>query len=148
VGLVLALITGSSQARRSESPVEPGLYDGPPHALALPGLRTQQNDASTNLIGGYSRNRVAVGVVGATIGGGGAVDGVNRVSIEASDPYGAPHILVTGESGFIVCRAAAVRTAEVSWQIGLPLSLFPVRRLSLPPSPSLLGRYRHRSGKI
>jgi hypothetical protein len=43
-----------------------------PYALALPGLWTQQNAASPNLIGGYSGNEVADGVYGATIGGGGS----------------------------------------------------------------------------
>ncbi|MFQ5592740.1 MAG: hypothetical protein ACE5HA_01190 [Anaerolineae bacterium] len=42
-----------------------------PYALALPGLRTEQNVASPNVIGGYSGNSVAGGVGGATIGGGG-----------------------------------------------------------------------------
>jgi len=41
-----------------------------PYALALPGLRIQQNDTSPNIIGGHKRNSVAAGVVGATIGGG------------------------------------------------------------------------------
>ncbi len=43
-----------------------------PHALALPALRTEQNAASPNLVGGHWANSVAVGVVGATVGGGGA----------------------------------------------------------------------------
>jgi hypothetical protein len=42
-----------------------------PYALALPGLRTEQNATSTNLIGGYIRNKVTGGVIGAVIGGGG-----------------------------------------------------------------------------
>jgi hypothetical protein len=37
----------------------------------LPGLRTEQNATSTNLIGGYIRNKVTGGVIGAVIGGGG-----------------------------------------------------------------------------
>jgi len=43
-----------------------------PHALALPALRTEQNAASPNLVGGHWANSVAGGVVGATVGGGGA----------------------------------------------------------------------------
>ena len=43
-----------------------------PYALALPGLWTQQNDTSPNLIGGHDGNGVADGAVGATIGGGGS----------------------------------------------------------------------------
>lgn len=42
-----------------------------PYALALPGLWTQQNAESPNLIGGYSGNSVTDGREGATIGGGG-----------------------------------------------------------------------------
>jgi len=48
-----------------------------PYALALPGLWTQQNTTSPNLIGGYHGNQVTAGVVGATIGGGG---NLNRVT--------------------------------------------------------------------
>ena len=55
-----------------------------PYALALPGLWTQQNDTSPNLIGGYSGNSVTSGVVGATISGGGTSGGTNRVT----DDYG------------------------------------------------------------
>jgi hypothetical protein len=42
-----------------------------PHALALPGLYTQQNATSPNIIGGFGGNMIAPGVVGATIAGGG-----------------------------------------------------------------------------
>ena len=51
-----------------------------PYALALPGLWTQQNDTSPNVIGGYSGNSVTAGVYGATIGGGGASDYTNVVT--------------------------------------------------------------------
>jgi hypothetical protein len=55
-----------------------------PHALALPGLRTEQNTTCPNLIGGSHFNIVTMGAVGATIGGGGGnldrgFDGENRV---------------------------------------------------------------------
>ena len=50
-----------------------------PHALALPGLYTQQNATSPNVIGGYSGNSVEPGAVGATIAGGGLNGGENRV---------------------------------------------------------------------
>ncbi len=52
-----------------------------PYALAVPGLWTQQNDMSPNIIGGYSGNTVGAGVVGATIAGGGASTFVNSVSV-------------------------------------------------------------------
>jgi hypothetical protein len=55
-----------------------------PYALALPGLYTQHNAASPNVIGGYSGNSVTSGAVGATIGGGGANLTRNRVT----DDYG------------------------------------------------------------
>jgi hypothetical protein len=51
-----------------------------PYALALPGLYTQQNTTSPNLIGGYSGNWVTPGVYGATIGGGGSLEYPNRVT--------------------------------------------------------------------
>ena len=51
-----------------------------PYALALPGLWTEQNGTSPNLIGGYSGNYVAPGVVGASIGGGGASGSPNQVT--------------------------------------------------------------------
>ena len=51
-----------------------------PYTLALPGLWTQQNATSPNLIGGYSDNQVAAGVNGATISGGGSGGATNIVS--------------------------------------------------------------------
>lgn len=51
-----------------------------PMALALPGLYTQQDASSPNLIGGYSGNSVTAGVYGATIGGGGESGSPNSVS--------------------------------------------------------------------
>ncbi|MHC4064237.1 MAG: hypothetical protein ACYSUI_07005 [Planctomycetota bacterium] len=51
-----------------------------PHALALPGLYTQQNATSPNLIGGYNANSVTAGVWGATIAGGGVFAQANRVT--------------------------------------------------------------------
>jgi hypothetical protein len=53
-----------------------------PYALALPGLWTQQNATSPNLIGGYSGNSVTAGVYGATIGGGGEDGFANRVTVD------------------------------------------------------------------
>jgi hypothetical protein len=41
-----------------------------PYALALPGLRTEQNPTSPNIIGGAVSNTVTSGVFGATISGG------------------------------------------------------------------------------
>jgi hypothetical protein len=55
-----------------------------PYALSLPGLRTEQNILSPNIIGGYWGNSVAGGVVGATISGGGVSGFANGVT----DDYG------------------------------------------------------------
>lgn len=49
-----------------------------PHALALPGLRTEELGFSPAVIGGHRANHA--GVPGATIGGGGSVMGPNRVT--------------------------------------------------------------------
>jgi len=51
-----------------------------PYAFALPGLWTQQNTTSPNVIGGYRDNTIAPGVYGAVIAGGGASEAVNDVS--------------------------------------------------------------------
>lgn len=56
------------------------LLTAAPYALALPGLWTQPNATRPNIIGGYSGNSVTSGVVGATIGGGGASGNANRVT--------------------------------------------------------------------
>lgn len=57
-----------------------------PHALALPGLYTQQTTSSPNLIGGIHENAVSTGVAGATISGGGAAAPENN---RVSDTFGA-----------------------------------------------------------
>ncbi len=51
-----------------------------PHALALPGLFTQENATSPNVVGGFSGNTVDPGVTGATIGGGGQSGFSNNVA--------------------------------------------------------------------
>ena len=55
------------------------------HANGQRALRLESHADSPNLIGGYRDNEVAAGVVGATIGGGGASGMTNRVT----DNYGA-----------------------------------------------------------
>ncbi len=50
-----------------------------PFALALPGVRTQQNDTCANVIGGYAGNTTHPSAVGQTISGGGFAGGFNRV---------------------------------------------------------------------
>jgi len=56
-----------------------------PYALALPGLWTQQNAFSPNLISGYSGNVVSEGVLGATISGGGRDSDLHN---QVTDHYG------------------------------------------------------------
>jgi hypothetical protein len=51
-----------------------------PYALALPGLWTQINTTSPNVIGGYKDNNVSPGVGGAVIGGGGAINEAHTVT--------------------------------------------------------------------
>jgi hypothetical protein len=50
-----------------------------PHALALPGVHTQQNSISPNIIAGYASNMISPGVVGASILGGGDADSFHQV---------------------------------------------------------------------
>ena len=76
----------------THSPLTPRQALAPaPYALALPGLWTQQNDTSPNLIGGRFNNTVTVGVYGATIGGGGAASDISTgdpVPNRVTDSYG------------------------------------------------------------
>jgi hypothetical protein len=55
-----------------------------PYALAIPGLRTEQNLTSPNIIGGADGNAVTSGVVGASLNGGGASSFFQSVT----DDYG------------------------------------------------------------
>lgn len=50
-----------------------------PYAFALPGLFTQPNPSSPNVIGGYSGNVISPTSVGSVIGGGGSAANANRV---------------------------------------------------------------------
>ncbi len=65
---------GSYTALGPRQPLTPA-----PYAFALPGLFTQQNATSPNVIGGYSGNVITPTLVGATIGGGGVSGSPNRV---------------------------------------------------------------------
>jgi hypothetical protein len=55
-----------------------------PYALAIPGLRTEQNATSPNIIGGADGNTVTSGAVGASLSGGGASSFLQSVT----DNYG------------------------------------------------------------
>ncbi|WP_322494996.1 hypothetical protein [Chloroflexus sp.] len=71
--------SGSYTALSPRQPLTPA-----PYALALPGLRTQPNATSPNLIGGFSGNSMTNGVVGSAIGGGGSNAFPNRVTDDYS----------------------------------------------------------------
>lgn len=55
-----------------------------PYALALPGLRTEQNATSPNIIGGADGNTVTSGVAGAALAGGGTSGALQSIT----DDYG------------------------------------------------------------
>lgn len=55
-----------------------------PYALAMPGLRTEQNATSPNIIGGADGNAVTSGVFGATLDGGGVTSFFQSIT----DDYG------------------------------------------------------------
>jgi hypothetical protein len=77
----LAMTVRCPAGAGSYSPLTPRQPLTPaPLALALPGLYTQLNATSPNIIGGYSGNTVAPGVSGATIAGGGGLYNLNRVN--------------------------------------------------------------------
>jgi trimeric autotransporter adhesin len=58
------------------------LLTAAPYAFALPGLYTQPNAASPNIIGGFSDNFISSTVVGGVIGGGGSSGFINRVQAD------------------------------------------------------------------
>ncbi|MFZ5808604.1 MAG: hypothetical protein ACOY16_04900 [Chloroflexota bacterium] len=72
-----------------------------PYALALPGLWTQQNAYSPNLIGGYSGNNVNSSVVGATISGGGASGIINHVTSSYGTVGGGSGNTASGEGATV-----------------------------------------------
>ena len=77
--LEIGVKCGSESTYTTLSPRQP--LTPAPYALALPGLYTQPNAISPNIIGGYSGNTVTDGVLGATIGGGGMIGLSNQVSV-------------------------------------------------------------------
>jgi len=72
-----------------------------PLALALPGLYTQQNATSPNVIGGYSGNVISPTVIGGTISGGGYVGGENKVWSNYGVIGGGNRNLVSGNSATV-----------------------------------------------
>jgi hypothetical protein len=74
IGVRLGDSDGAYTTLEPRQPLNPA-----PYALALPGLWTQQNENSPNIIGGNSDNNVTNGVFGATISGGGALNSKNHI---------------------------------------------------------------------
>jgi hypothetical protein len=73
-----------------------------PYALALPGLRTQQNILSPNVFGGWHGNgATVVGVQGATIGGGGQNGWPNQVAASFSTVGGGENNFAEGNHATI-----------------------------------------------
>jgi hypothetical protein len=81
-----------------------------PYALALPGLRTEQNSISPNIIGGVSGNAVASGVVGASLVGGGTSGFFQAIT----DDYGT----VGGGRGNIAGNLTISTTDAVAATVG------------------------------
>jgi hypothetical protein len=85
-----------------------------PYALALPGLYTLQNATSPNLIGGHHSNSVTSGVVGATIGGGGANGIGNRVTNDYGTVGGGANNQAGNNAGMTADRSYATVGGGVS----------------------------------
>ena len=96
--------TPCSSPRQALTPV--------PYALALPGLWTQQNATSPNLIGGYSGNQVAGGVTGATISGGGAGGAINAVGANFGTVGGGYGNTRAGRSRWLVAGSLNVANGD------------------------------------
>jgi trimeric autotransporter adhesin len=76
----LAVVVRCPTGEGSYTPLTPRQpLTAAPLALALPGLRTEPNATSPNVVGGHIGNTVGVSVIGATIGGGGFTGQVNAV---------------------------------------------------------------------
>ncbi len=88
-----------------------------PYALALPGLWTQQNIDSPNIIGGYSGNSVTAGVVGATIGGGGS-DGLTNVVTDSFSTVGGGRANIAGKWGATIAGGVENKAPGESSTIG------------------------------
>ncbi len=67
-----------------------------PLALALPGLRTEQNLTSPNVIGGHLNNAAGLGVYGAVIAGGGNANSPNLVAAHYGTVGGGSSNLANG----------------------------------------------------
>lgn len=84
-----------------------------PLAFALPGLYTQQNGTSPNLIGGYNGNIISNTVFGGTIGGGGLSGSENRIWDSYSTIGGGNGNLASGMQS--VLGGGTGNTASALW---------------------------------
>lgn len=78
-----------------------------PYALALPGLWTQQNATSPNMIGGYNANAITGGAVGATISGGGSSGAINTAGANFATVGGGIANLANGAGATVAGGGAA-----------------------------------------
>jgi hypothetical protein len=92
-----------------------------PYALGLPGLHSEMNVESPNIIGGWAGNGVSPGVVGAVIGGGGTPSGcgttpplTNPCPNRVTDHYG----VVGGGFGNQAGNNAGAATDAVNSTVG------------------------------
>jgi hypothetical protein len=72
-----------------------------PYAFALPGLYTQPNATSPNVIGGYSGNVISPTVVGGVIGGGGQYGYENRVQADYATVSGGARNAASGNQATV-----------------------------------------------
>ena len=95
-----------------------------PFALALPGLHTEMNGTSPNVIGGNSGNSITSGVVGGTISGGGRMDsppsapGTNRVTYDFGTIGGGLGNWAGGRIAATVSGGAHNKASEHSATVG------------------------------
>ncbi|CAG0926805.1 hypothetical protein TFLX_00210 [Thermoflexales bacterium] len=81
-----------------------------PYALALPGLRTEQNSTSPNILGGADGNTITSGAVGASLSGGGASSFLQSIT----DDYGT----IAGGRGNIAGNSSITTTDAVAATVG------------------------------
>lgn len=93
-----------------------------PYAFALPGLYTQPNSTSPNVIGGYSGNFISSTVVAATISGGGASANANIVTADYGTIGGGKGNIVSTEDATIgggrLNNASGIGAATIAGGVG------------------------------
>jgi trimeric autotransporter adhesin len=102
VGVRCPAGSGAYTSLSPRQPLKPA-----PIALSLPGLYTQQDNDSPNIIGGYAGNIVDTGVQGATISGGGLEECPGDAS-SCANQIGADFGAISGGLGNLAGDTAAV----------------------------------------